>query len=559
MKPVNTQPTAEEITFNYHERTKHFYNRFARSLGYLDWKNQPDPFRVYEGAREIGLPFVEDDETPLYESLYSVPTNPRKVTVESLSLFLESSLGISAWKEYEGTRWALRCNPSSGNLHPTEGYLICAPIEGLSDRAAVYHYAPKEHALECRACFAPEVWNDLVATLPGNSFLVGLSSITWREEWKYGERAFRYCQHDLGHALAAYSFAASMLGWRVIHLDALSDECVASLIGLGRTEDFEAVEAEQPALLAAVVPAVAGVDIPRGLPSLNEIVIPQSDWRGKANRLSSDHEYWNVIESVTRCTAKPETESSRQILIPLPSEVRGRGHNCALTARQIIQQRRSAVAMDGRTFLSRDDFYIMLERLMPRPGAMLWDVMSFPVTTHLCLFVHRVNDLAPGLYFLFRDRSQEERIRKTIRKEFSWKAPPGCPSTLPLYLLEEGNVQSLAAQVSCGQDIAGAGCFSLGMVVDFDEQIRENGAWHYRRLFWETGMVGQLLYLEAEAAGMRSTGIGCFFDDPVHDVFGFADRTYQSLYHFTVGGPIEDTRLTTIPPYSEERRAWKRA
>jgi hypothetical protein len=69
-------------------------------------------------------------------------------------------------------------------------------------------------------------------------------------------------------------------------------------------------------------------------------------------------------------------------------------------------------------------------------------------------------------------------------------------------------------------------------------------------LFWETGLIGQVLYLEAEAAGIRSTGIGCFFDDPVHRVLGVHPQTnWQSLYHFTVGGPLDDGRLTTLPPY----------
>jgi hypothetical protein len=67
--------------------------------------------------------------------------------------------------------------------------------------------------------------------------------------------------------------------------------------------------------------------------------------------------------------------------------------------------------------------------------------------------------------------------------------------------------------------------------------------------------VGQVLYLEAEEAGIRSTGIGCYFDDPVHEVFGIASREWQSFYHFTVGGPLEDTRLTTLPAYGfEEQR-----
>jgi hypothetical protein len=88
------------------------------------------------------------------------------------------------------------------------------------------------------------------------------------------------------------------------------------------------------------------------------------------------------------------------------------------------------------------------------------------------------------------------------------------------------------------------------MMADFDAAIDKHGPWFYRSLFWETGLVGQVLYLEAEAAGIRSTGIGCFFDDPVHRVLGFFPHTkFQSLYHFTVGGPVEDTRLTTLPPY----------
>ena len=66
------------------------------------------------------------------------------------------------------------------------------------------------------------------------------------------------------------------------------------------------------------------------------------------------------------------------------------------------------------------------------------------------------------------------------------------------------------------------------------------------------GLVGQVLYLEAEEASIRSTGIGCYFDDPVHEVFGIFSRDRQSFYHFTVGGPVEDKRLTTLPAYKLE-------
>jgi nitroreductase len=90
------------------------------------------------------------------------------------------------------------------------------------------------------------------------------------------------------------------------------------------------------------------------------------------------------------------------------------------------------------------------------------------------------------------------------------------------------------------------------MIAEFDASLDAFGASFYRHLFWESGFVGQALYLEAEAKGARATGIGCFYDDPVHDVLGLQDHAFQSLYHFTIGIPVEDARLTTEPGYAWE-------
>jgi Nitroreductase family len=141
-------------------------------------------------------------------------------------------------------------------------------------------------------------------------------------------------------------------------------------------------------------------------------------------------------------------------------------------------------------------------------------------------------------------------LKKEMRPAFRWQRVPSCPPGLPLYLLQEGDCRTLATNVSCGQDIAGDGAFSLGMIADYLDSLTTYGAAFYRNLFWEAGMVGQVLYLEAEEAGIRATGIGCYFDDAVHEVFGIDSREWQSLYHFTVGGPVEDGRLTTTPAYA---------
>jgi hypothetical protein len=230
-----------------------------------------------------------------------------------------------------------------------------------------------------------------------------------------------------------------------------------------------------------------------------------------------------------------------------------------MSSGQIIHQRRSLLACDGKTSISAERFFRMLGRVMPRAELPLperpmpWDAIPWPPVIHFGLFVHRVDGVEPGLYALARDPAKVAKLMSAMHAHFSWEPPPGCPAELPLYLLERGDARLLATQVSCRQDIAGDGAFSLGMLAEYRSPLLEHGPSFYRRFFWEAGLVGQVLYLEAEAAGVRSTGIGCYFDDPVHQVFGFRDLEFQSMYHFTVGGYVDDPRLTTLPPYRRER------
>jgi hypothetical protein len=225
------------------------------------------------------------------------------------------------------------------------------------------------------------------------------------------------------------------------------------------------------------------------------------------------------------------------------------------SAGQIIHQRRSLLACDGKTSIPAEHFYRMFARVMPRVELevarrpMPWDALPWNPAIHFGLFVHRVAGIDSGLYALVRDPAMTGTLKQSMHAHFAWEAPPGCPDNLPLYLLERGDARQLATQVSCRQDIAGEGAFSLGMIAEYQARLVAHGPSFYRCLFWEAGLIGQVLYLEAEAAGVRATGIGCFFDDPVHQVFGFTDLAFQSLYHFTVGGPVDDPRLTTLPPY----------
>ena len=220
-------------TIGYHERTKHYPGRYARALGHMDWATQPDPFRRFVGAPLLDLELPPVGEQPRYEPAFfpgRIPPEP--LGHRSISQLFHDSLALSAWKEAGGERWPLRVNPSSGNLHPTEGYLVAGPVAGLHDRASVFHYAPREHALERRTELRDETWAALARQLPPGSVLVGLTSIHWREAWKYGERAFRYCHHDVGHAIGAVTVAAAGLGWQARLCEGVVDTDLARLLGV---------------------------------------------------------------------------------------------------------------------------------------------------------------------------------------------------------------------------------------------------------------------------------------------------------------------------------------
>ena len=544
MKPTTANNPADADAVDdiiaYHDRTKHHPERYARGPGGLDWATQPDPFRRFDGSPVLKLPLADRDDTPAAAILFGAgAAPPQPFTLDALGLFFELSMGLSARKEIPGMSWYLRINPSSGNLHPTEAYAVLPALEWLPGGAGVYHYAPLDHALEQRARRSPGAKPDAVG------FCVGLTSIIWREAWKYGERAFRYCQHDVGHALAALRYAAAALGWRVELLPEWDDARLARLLGLDRTEDFADAERETPELLVRVMVNETAEPAPSPVPDA------PVEWFGRANQLSRSHVGWPVIDEAIAVSERKAPMADRVKDLrshaawspPAPPA-------CAHSSGQLIRQRRSAVDFDGVTGITREKFLAILDTTLPRASAPPFDAWPFPPRLHLVLFVHRVTGLEPGMYLWLRAPADAETLRHAFRDVPDWEVPADLAPTVPLRRLGRGDLRDFARTLSCQQDIAADGAFSLGMLARFEPVLRERGAAAWRELFWESGMIGQALYLAAEAAGVRGTGIGCYFDDVLHRALGLTGHDWQSLYHFTIGDPVEDLRLRTAPPYA---------
>jgi len=556
---------ARRALLAYHRRTSHGFGRYAAGPMDLDWANQPAPFRRWAGAELTALArFAQDPleagqeagpegaPPPTYGVLLGEPPlRPAPLSLTSLARFLFDGASLSAAKSYGDARWFLRVPPSSGNLHPTELHLVLPPLDGGA-RGSVAHYDPREHILERRALLDAEHTRALFGRAAPGSFYVGLSAIAWREAWKYGERAFRYVQHDTGHMLACLDVAAALSGWDTTLEDRAGAQTLAALLGLAGQDG---PEAELPQVLLGVRPAAAAVapavaDAPAG-------VAPQA-FVGLPTPLSAEHIEWDALELAERLSRAP-AGGVREAGPPSPLPPEGRAAtqpDAALALRTLVRRRRSALGYDRRGSLQAQSWFDGLERLVPRPGRRPFALWPHTPRVHPVFFVHSVVGVEPGIYLLGRSEGARQRLAPAFaaagaRGPALWEPVPNAPSSLPLWCLQRGDVRSLAAELACGQAIAGDGVYAAALLGELGSALDALGPPGYRRLHWEAGLLGQAMYLGAEAQGLVGTGIGCFFDGETSRALGLVGERLVSIYHFAVGQAVHDSRLETGAPYAQ--------
>ncbi len=486
----------------YHERTKHYFNRFAKSLGYLDWEHQPNPYRSYLGAKKYPLSLTSSFDLS-YKELFA-SKEAKEVSYESISSFFRYALGLAANKRFGASSWELRINASSGNLHPIEAYCIVNATKNLEERTALYHYNSYNHELE-------SLYNYDFA-LPDDSFIVVLSSVIYREMWKYGERCYRYCALDFGHAYRALEISAKLHGWQVRALG-VSEEVCEHLTGLDQKDRFDKRELES----ADIACIVSRGDVEFDESILKTLQVKHFD--NIANKLCDSYQRYEIVEemdkatktSVVHVTQMPDTQKSS-----------------TKKATEVILKRRSAQAFNPYTStMELDEVLELLEGTRTENAKI-----------DLVLYIHSVTGLESGLYLYKRSdmelQFKEEFFNQEIHKH--------------LFLLQKGDFRAVAKNLSCRQDIAAESAFAISMVADFEDVEREDI--RYKERLFEAGRIGQQLYLDATSLGYAATGIGCFFDDAIHNLLGVDTTKAQVVYNFTIGRPIVDMRLQTLEPYS---------
>jgi len=432
----------------------------------------PDPFRHYEGVPVLDLPADPPG-----------PESPAANGPTFLSRLLFYSAAISATKVVPSTgfRYALRVNPSSGNLHPTEFHFITRGLEDWPD--GLYHYRPSSHMAEQRAV-------GHLSVIGSNAPIVFiLTSIAWREAWKYRDRAYRYCLLDIGHAWQSLVLAAQAMGCESRKVVDFPDDEIARALRLN--------EDEWPMLVVEIKGAACRSDA------------HQTVWYGgHANQLSKEiipYPRIDAIHAATKriihSTVEPAPTGSGEIkLRPPATSDRSFG--------EIVRARRSALDfVGGAQTISLPQLSALLTAATP--------LLSF---VQLYLYVHRVDGLEPGVYRYW-------------------------PQHAELQLVKAGDQRVAAAGLSLGQDLAGNACVAFSMIGDLERAARAYGDRGYRYVHFEAGAIGHRLYLAAEALGLGATGIGAFYDEEVHRYLHVTPEQGQVVYHFAIGFPVPDPRL----------------
>ena len=470
------------IIGDYHLKSSHTSDAFCPMPDAFDWPSMPGPL-VFDSERHA---------LPLSIAVDAAPA-------DSVSALLLACCGASGAKDSDGNRWYVRSNPSSGNLHPVETYVL------LNTR--LYHYDAMSHSLELRAANATAP-----VAFSKDAVVVLLSAISWREEWKYGLRGPRYTYLDAGHAIGAVLQAARAFGWIGYVADHLADVELAALLGIN-----DSLEAPVAAIVLDRRDGVAVAPEPTG----------EVTWYGAARPLAARSWSHSAVDTLASAVTKPATPRR-----PYVDEA-GPATNAEAYVR-LARRRRTALAF-ARNTTTRATLFDVL-------NAVVDEAQRFegaPATaSSLLVFVHGVDDIASGTYLV---NPGELLARVPVARAASWP--------LDAYCVSEGDFREAAAAAACHQSIAGDAAVVIAFVADMGEAFEPPAPYMYPRLFWQAGALGQRLYLAATARGLGVSGIGCFFDNAVHAFMGLSDQRFQALYLVAVGAALPDARLLAEDPF----------
>jgi SagB-type dehydrogenase family enzyme len=489
-----------EAAWAYHNGTKHSYQSVYNNPHYLDWGNQPIPFKIYPKLESLPLP--QHLSSSGLAALAAISAEPGEAAVasvpriETLAEMFFLSAGITKRRKYPGGEILFRAAACTGALYHIDLYLVCGDLQGLE--AGVYHFSPHDFALrrlrsgDHRAVLGQASGGE-PATINAAAILV-CASTYWRNGWKYQSRAYRHCYWDSGTILANLLAAAAARGVTARVVVGFVDGEVSRLLGLD-TEREAALTLVPLGHAPASVPGPSCEIEPMALEtaplSKREIDYLAIRKMHQASSLESAEEVEAWRDAKGKGPALSVAEGTKPEGRIFPIRPAGDDEIARDTVEEVIV-RRGSTRRFARESITFEQLSTMLYRATRGIPADFLERDAAPLND-LYLVVNAVDDLPSGAYVFHRDR-------------------------LALELLKEGDFRREAGYLGLGQEIPADASVDVFFLTDLDSVLERFGNRGYRAAQLEAAITGGKLYLSAYAQGLGASGL-TFFDDDVTEFF----------------------------------------
>src|SRR6266513_3054765 len=206
-----------EAAWKYHNTSKHSYASVHNNPHFLDWSNQPLPFKAYTTLEPLRLPReVRQTGVAALSAIAESIHLEAKVgpDLEALAQLLYLTAGITRHRKYPGGDIYFRAAACTGALYEVEVYVVCGNL--IDWEAGVYHFAPAEFALrrlrdgDYRSVLSEATGRE--TTIVHAPLTIICTCTYWRNAWKYQARTYRHFGWDNGTLLANLLAVATALG-----------------------------------------------------------------------------------------------------------------------------------------------------------------------------------------------------------------------------------------------------------------------------------------------------------------------------------------------------------
>jgi SagB-type dehydrogenase family enzyme len=499
VSPMTANSRIEEA-WNYHDATKHSHASVRNNLHYLDWANQPLPFKAYTAPEPLLLPREVRQSgvaalSAIAESIHADTGAANTVPdLAALAELLYLSAGITRQRKHRGGEIYFRAAACTGALYEVELYVVCGNLADLE--AGLYHFSPAEFAL--RKLRAGD-YRGVLRDATGGDTAIAQAPVTilctctyWRNGWKYQARTYRHFGWDNGALLANLLAVATALGLPAKLICGFVDAEVNRLLDVDAEREvaFSLVALDQ----VATLPPQSAQQFPSALPALhletvplsrNEIVYPAmlemhaasslhsveevATWRGHTPLAKLPPPIGRIIPLRPASDAEIRRDPIEQVILR-----RGSARKFAQLPIELSQL---------STILDRATRGVPADFLEPQ-GTLLAD---------LYVIVNAVEGIDPGAYVFHRDRQALE-------------------------CLKNGNFRAQAGHLGLDQQLPADAAVDIFFLADLQKILGRFGNRGYRAVQLEAGILSGKLYLAAYAQRISATGL-TFYDDEVIQFF----------------------------------------